>query len=255
MPDLKPLLIALCCILFNTNLLAAECRAKSGKQVLPLLELYTSEGCSSCPPADQWLRALKLDDTGLIALAFHVDYWDYIGWKDRFAKASFSQRQRQSAAQGGLGFVYTPQFMLNGRDFRSWNEARLKQGIASISEQIASVALSLSINAKTNDEILMSATAQSVRIEDNHQTDVYVALYESNLTSTVTAGENMGRTLQHDYVVRTLFGPYSLNNNTQLNKAFLLKPEWKARNAGAVIFAQNRHSGEILQSLRLPLCQ
>lgn len=250
---LKPL-IALAIILFSTNLIAAQCSAKSTKHTVPLLELYTSEGCSSCPPADQWLSGLDINNDKLVALAFHVDYWDYIGWKDRFAKASFTERQRKSAAQGGLGFVYTPQFILNGRDFRSWNDARLKQDTDSINQQPAATELSLNVNDKTNGEILISAAAQIAPTEDAKDADIYIALYENKLNSMINAGENIGRTLKHDYVVRELFGPYTFDSKNQFAKAFILKPEWKTREAGAVIFAQNRRSGNILQSLRLPLC-
>lgn len=254
MPTITRFLIVLLCTLFNSQLFASECNAKSSKQISPLLELYTSEGCSSCPPADQWLSNLELKDSTLTPLAFHVDYWDYIGWKDRFAKASFSERQRKSAAQGGLGFVYTPQFMLNGRDFRNWNEAKLIQGVTSIRQQIASADLSLNIQNQTNGDIFVTTSAQTLRTEDNETTDIYLAIYENRLSTTITAGENMGRTLNHDYVVRELFGPYALDSKNQLNKTFILKPEWKTRYAGAVVFAQNRRSGAILQSLRLALC-
>lgn len=95
---------------------AGECSAKSDASTVPLLELYTSEGCSSCPPADKWLSGLKPDPKKLIPLAFHVDYWDYIGWKDKFSKAEYSDRQRKTAAYAGAGYVYTPQFVLSGRD-------------------------------------------------------------------------------------------------------------------------------------------
>ena len=81
--------------------IAAECSAKSGLVTVPLLELYTSEGCSSCPPADKWLGGLKPDTSKFTPLAFHVDYWDYIGWKDKFSKAEYSDRQRKKAAFGG----------------------------------------------------------------------------------------------------------------------------------------------------------
>lgn len=254
MPNITPFLIALLCVLPNNRLLAEECSAKSGKQVLPLLELYTSEGCSSCPPADLWLSNLQFKDSTLTPLAFHVDYWDYIGWKDRFAKASFSERQRKSAAQGGLGFVYTPQFMLNGKDFRNWNEARLTQSATHIRQQVAKIDLSLNIQNKTHGDIIVRTTAQTISATEGEHTDIYLALYENKLSSTITAGENMGRTLNHDYVVRELLGPYPLDAKNQLNKTFILKPEWKTRNAGTVVFAQNRRSGEILQSLGLTLC-
>ena len=90
-----------------------------------LIELYTSEGCSSCPPADNWLSSLK-DEPGLwsrfIPVAFHVDYWDYIGWKDSFAQASFTQRQRQYGQQNNLSSIYTPAVMLNGQEWTSWRQ-------------------------------------------------------------------------------------------------------------------------------------
>jgi hypothetical protein len=248
------LLLGLALVTLSTQLTAAECSAKSAKHTVPLLELYTSEGCSSCPPADQWLSGLKINDQKLVPLAFHVDYWDYIGWKDRFAKASYTERQRKSAAQGGLGFVYTPQFILNGKDFRSWNDTRLEQGINSIHQQPATAELSLNFSNKENGEILISAAAQTMLTDDAKDADVYVALYENKLNSMINAGENMGRTLKHDYVVRELFGPYTFDNKNQFSKAFILKSDWKTRNAGAVVFAQNRRSGSILQSLRLPLC-
>jgi hypothetical protein len=92
-----------------------------------LLELYTSEGCSSCPPADRWLSTLK-DDPGLwkeiIPVAFHVDYWDYLGWKDAFSKAEYTQRQRNYARWNNLRTIYTPGFLQNGKELRGWNRGR-----------------------------------------------------------------------------------------------------------------------------------
>ncbi len=84
-----------------------------------LVELYTSEGCSSCPPADRWLSQLKGQDD-VVALAFHVDYWDRLGWKDRFASAEHTQRQAQQQRSNGARFSYTPQVVVNGRDRPSW---------------------------------------------------------------------------------------------------------------------------------------
>ena len=100
-------------------LAGTQCAASSGAMRAALLELYTSEGCSSCPPADQWLSNLptqNLDALAVVPLAFHVDYWDKLGWVDPFAQAAFTQRQRER--NGRLGWVYTPQFMLNGEDYR-----------------------------------------------------------------------------------------------------------------------------------------
>ncbi len=234
--------------------LAVECHAKSGAQTVPLLELYTSEGCSSCPPADKWLSNLKLGADKLVPLAFHVDYWDYIGWKDRFSDAKYSERQRKTAAFGGAGFVYTPQFVFNGRDFKGSDNSRLNQGIKNSLNQAARANLTLDAINQPNGEILVKATAQAVNTSDIKNSDIFIAVYENKLLSEVKAGENNGRELKHDYVVRDFLGAYQLNNKNEFVKTITLKPEWKNRHAGAVIFVQDSRNGEILQSLQLPFC-
>ncbi len=238
--------------------IAAECSAKSGVQTVPLLELYTSEGCSSCPPADKWMSGIKTDK--VTPLAFHVDYWDYIGWKDRFSKAEYSDRQRKTAAFGSAGFVYTPQFVMNGRDFKGWDNSRLSQSVEA-SQKLASRA-NLSINAvtETNGDITLKTSAQAAKPSDAKTSDVFVALYENKLVSQVKAGENSGSTLKHDYVVREFFGAYQLSNQNEFSKNFTLNSAWKNKgyvfeNMGAVIFVQNSQTGEILQSLALPFCK
>ena len=100
---------------------AQACRAESGAQVPVVVELYTSEGCDSCPPADRWLSTLK-DKPGVLAAAFHVDYWDRLGWKDRFASPRFTERQAQLQAAAGARSSYTPQVRVNGADWRRWPE-------------------------------------------------------------------------------------------------------------------------------------
>ncbi len=233
--------------------IAAECSAKSGVQTVPLLELYTSEGCSSCPPADKWMSSIKTDK--VTPLAFHVDYWDYIGWKDRFSKAEYSDRQRKTAAFGGAGFVYTPQFVMNGRDFKGWDNSRLSQSVEA-SQKLASRAnLSLNVVTEANGDITLKSTATTVKPSDAKTSDIFVAIYENKLVSQVKAGENSGNTLKHDYVVREFFGAYQLSNQNEFSKNFILKPEWKGRDGGAVIFVQNNQTGEILQSLALPFCK
>lgn len=236
--------------------LAAECSAKSGAASVPLLELYTSEGCSSCPPADKWLSGINTDK--VTPLAFHVDYWDYIGWKDKFSKAEYSARQRKIAAFGGAGFVYTPQFVMDGRDFKGWDNSRLNQSV-SAAQKIPSRA-NLSLDAvQENGKITLKTSAQTTNPANTKNVDVFVAIYENKLVSQVSAGENSGRALKHDYVVREFFGAYQINNQNQFTKSFTLSPEWAKRghkfeNIGAVVFVQNSQTGEILQSLALKFC-
>lgn len=234
--------------------IAGQCSAKSGLHTVPLLELYTSEGCSSCPPADKWLSNLKLSADKVVPLAFHVDYWDYIGWKDKFSNAKYSERQRKTAAFGGAGFVYTPQFVFNGRDFKGADGSRLNQSIANSLTQASRANLALDTSNEANGDILIKATAQAVKRTDAKNADIFIAIYENKLVSEVNAGENNGRELKHDYVVRDFFGAYQLNNKNEFIKTITLKPEWENRDAGAVIFVQDSTSGEILQSLKLPFC-
>jgi hypothetical protein len=237
---------------FQSISFAAECVAKSGAHTVPLLELYTSEGCSSCPPADKWMSNIKSND--VTPLAFHVDYWDYIGWKDQFSKAEYSDRQRKTAAFAGAGFVYTPQFVMNGRDFKGWDNSRLNEAITKNQKNPSRANLSLNASTQANGDITLHATANVVNPADVKNADIFVAIYENKLISHVNAGENNGRELKHDFVVRHFFGAYQLSNQNAFSKSFKLNPEWKGREAGAVMFVQDSRNGEVLQSLALPFC-
>ncbi len=255
--QLKPILTCLfssLLLLSQTQSIAAECAAKSGNKTTPLLELYTSEGCSSCPPADKWISQIKQSKSEITSLAFHVDYWDYIGWKDQFSKAEYSDRQRKTAAFGSAGFVYTPQFVFNGRDFKGWDNRRLSSAINQ-TQQLASRA-NLTLNAvnEADGSITLIANAALLNPKVTKNADVFVALYENGLITQVKAGENNGRELKHDYVVRQLFGAYQLNNQHQFSKNFTLANNWKSKEAGAVIFVQDSSNGEIIQSLALHFC-
>ena len=165
---------------------------RSGAERTTLVELYTSEGCSSCPPADRWLSQLK-DDPGLwrniIPLAFHVDYWDYIGWKDEFAREEHSARQRRYAWEGGANSVYTPGMFRNGTEWRGW-----WRGETPVTEKETAGRLTLRVDGR---RLGVAFRPQAAVAEPR----VHVALLGFDLSSRVTAGENDGRTLEHDFVV------------------------------------------------------
>ena len=227
-----------------------QCSASSGAHRTALLELYTSEGCSSCPPADQWLASLPgqgLAPGHVVPLAFHVDYWDKLGWVDPFAQAAFTQRQRER--NGRLGWVYTPQFMLDGEDFRP-NNLKLR---ATLARSPAPAALKLTLDRSDPRRWLTQLKADVPTPTEAHQ--VYVALYENNLVSHIQAGENAHRSLSHDFVVRQLVGPFALNARGQLQQslAFALKPDWKPADMGLAAFIQ-RADGRAVQALALPAC-
>lgn len=255
----QSLLTALYAIMFASNATAQpQCSAVSGPQTNALVELYTSEGCSSCPPADQWLTRLKTQGNQLgniVPIALHVDYWDYIGWKDNFANPAFAKRQREMVASGHARGVYTPQIAINGLDTRSWlSESRFKSEVASINRMPAKAEIRLAVN---------STTAKSLQVSTNIKTAeagplvYYLALQENNLQSTVSAGENRGEMLRHDYVVRQWLGPFKLGADGKINESheIQLQPTLKQHDLSVVAFVQNSATGEILQALGLGLCE
>jgi hypothetical protein len=170
---------------------SATCSAHSTAQPPAVVELYTSEGCSSCPPADRWLSALK-GRPEVLALAFHVNYWDRLGWPDRFANAATTERQHRLQRASGAPYVYTPQVMLNGRDLRSWRAATLSRLPAS------PVSLTLVREGARVQASIAGPASQALA--------GYWAVLEDGHVSRVKAGENAGETLAHDHVV-SLYRP------------------------------------------------
>lgn len=248
-----------CCLLWATPNVQA-CSVSSTDQRVSLLELYTSEGCSSCPPADQWLSRLQAagyPTDKVIPLALHVDYWDYIGWKDRFARPEFTARQRQAASRDLASFVYTPQVLLNGRDFRGWQQAnRFGQALEAYRSQAARVQLRLDVTPQPSGQYRLKLDAKALDADSRKQGDVYIAVYENGLKTKVNAGENSGRELSHDHVVREWRGPYRLQDATGASweSLIMLDKSWQGRDAGVAAFVQNRSSGEVLQAVATDLC-
>jgi len=166
----------------------------SGDSQVGLLELYTSEGCSSCPPADRWLSRFK-DHPDLwktiVPVAFHVDYWDYIGWSDRFADARYSERQRSYAGAGLIRNVYTPGLIWRGREWRGFFSGR------DLPEMKAGSAGMLHVRVESGYVEVEFRPAG----EPPELMLVNLALLGFNLASEVAAGENRGTTLTHDFAV------------------------------------------------------
>ncbi len=255
----QSLLSALCAILFASNVIAQQqCSAVSGPQTNALVELYTSEGCSSCPPADQWLTRLKTQGHqfgNIVPIALHVDYWDYIGWKDNFANSAFARRQREMASSGHARGVYTPQIAINGQDTRSWlSDARFKNDITSINSMPAKAEIRLAVNSTTAKSLQVST---SIKSAESGPLAYYLTLQENNLQSTVNAGENRGELLRHDYVVRQWLGPFKVGAEGKISASheIQLQPAWKQRDLSVVAFVQNSATGEIVQGLALGLCE
>jgi hypothetical protein len=232
----------------------AACEASSGEKSVPLVELYTSEGCNSCPPADRWLSDLLRSAPPVVALSFHVDYWNDLGWRDRFSSPDFTLRQyRRIDAQGG-GTAYTPQIMVNGRVWRKWlsrfPEARdLEQAGGQPAQARLKLALTPADEASWTVELSGRVEAPTTGL------DAYLAVYEDGLTTTVRAGENRGRTLHHDRVVRKLFGPFALDANGSLQtRTKIERVRFESGRHGIAAFIQRRNGAEVLQALAMPFC-
>lgn len=231
-------------------LAAPTCVAKSGAYRAVLLELYTSEGCDSCPPADRRLSLWK-DQGGfagrLVPLAFHVDYWDRLGWTDRFASPQYTQRQYQMASLARSRLVYTPQFLRNGRDWRSTGSP-----IEGSDVSLPGATIAIELGPPGSGQLLVTGSITVTRSDS----EAWLALYENNLESRVLAGENGGKVLRHDYVVRRLFGPMSSDAKGQLalKQQIALAADWKSADIGVVVFVQDRSTGEVLQALQRHAC-
>jgi len=193
---------------------ASPCLAISSKAAPTVVELYTSEGCSSCPPADKWLSTLKARPD-VLALAFHVNYWDRLGWPDRFASAEATARQHELATLAGSRQVYTPQVMVNGRDWRNWPK---------LPDVNAAAPVGLTLTREGE-----KVTAQVAAVQGSAaQLAGYWAVLEDQHMSQVRAGENSGETLRHDHVVR-LYKPV---------------PAWAAAQGGSTELSVSRGAPE-----------
>ena len=229
----------------NATLACSVPSGASGHDMLPLVELYTSEGCDSCPPADRWLSAtFPADRAGASVLAFHVDYWDRLGWKDRFASPDFTARQHAAMRANRATFVYTPQVLVQGRDVGAAKRidavqaARSRAGRATIA--LESDGPDLRVRASVPDKAARRNAA------------VFVAYTGSGLVSDVEAGENRGVQLHHDHVVRALYGPYPVDDQGQARATVrIAPPAERGRSAAVVAFVQDRASGDVLQTLTL----
>ena len=233
--------IAIACAALGAGAAAAAapaCKAESQATLTPVIELYTSEGCSSCPPADRWLSTLKpIAASGrAVVQAFHVGYWDYIGWVDRFATPAHTTRQRQVASQNALSTIYTPQLVRNGRDWRDHSRA-IESG------ESARARIALQKNADDAFEAVVTPG------DGVGAWAAYWTVTENGHSSKVKAGENAGETLQHDFVVRQYvqLGEYRGPSRVTL-RAIAPQPA-HARQVNLVVFEPK--TGKPLQAITL----
>lgn len=225
-----------------SNLPAEARTASTGERIPVIVELFTSEGCSSCPPADAVLSELEksqpVANVQIITLGEHVDYWNYLGWSDPFSNAIFSERQ-QAYSQSLGSNTYTPQMVVNGQ--AEFNGSDASKAVAAITRALHEPKAKLSLTAGENSKIAVTTTAIPTGV-DTARLQVVLALTENNLSSNVVRGENAGRVLKHRTVVRSLkvIGtPAEAEANLTFDKS------WKRENLQIVAFLQDSKTHHI----------
>jgi hypothetical protein len=216
-----------------------------------VVELFTSEGCSSCPPADELLGHLRqakvVDGVEVVPLGLHVDYWNFQGWRDRFSSAAYSERQLKYVEKFRIPSAYTPQMVVDGAaEFVGDDAPRARYLIARAAARPAPVDV----------QVTLSADKLQVRVKSQPAAagDVMLALTEDNLQSKVSAGENGGRELRHSAVVRDLRSLGRLHDGSfEAAVPLNLKKDWKRDDLRVVVFVQEPHNGPIDGAVSLQL--
>ena len=228
---------------------SSACKAASGANITPVVELYTSEGCSSCPPADKWLSTLKGKQVANPAViqAFHVNYWDYIGWPDRFATPAHTNRQRQISSWNKQNGIYTPQMVLNGGDWRGWGGIGPLNAALPATKTVATSSINLQQTGADQFEAVVSPIAGSNGAPSTWS--AYWTITEHGHVTKVKAGENSGETLLHDFVVRqyTPVGDYSAASTQKLSLRGVAKTPGHERQVNLVVF--DPKTGKTLQAV------
>jgi hypothetical protein len=222
----------------------------SGDKQTAVVELYTSEGCSSCPSADRWLSRLieaPKDELDVLALAFHFDYWNYLGWKDRFSSAAYTSRQRQLGANNRQKTIYTPEFFVNGMEARGTN--KILQKIQQANQQQSPLDLKLTVTRDQTGLVLeLQAPGDHDKGERIHHRYL---VYENKLSTDVQRGENSGETLRHEQVVRYMSEAQRLRQQNQYR--ITIDPDWKPENIGVAVLVTSPGNKKYLQALHTPV--
>ncbi len=232
----------------------AACTADSGNTRAALVELYTSEGCSSCPLADQQLNKLTQAGLRVVPLALHVDYWDSIGWKDPFAQPSFTQRQAWEVHANQHRTSFTPHFFVNGKEVQDWR-ADLGDNLKPASvPAVARIVVSAECQGPSSLRLKVDGT-----VADHGRSrgllQLFVVVTESRLSVQVDAGENRGVRLDHEAVARNWIGPIAVQGNAAALDRVVNIPQLAGGHVGVVAFIQDATSAEVLQAVDTGFCK
>ncbi|MDB5132613.1 MAG: hypothetical protein JWR02_2362 [Mucilaginibacter sp.] len=219
----------------------------SENKAFAIVELFTSEGCSSCPPADDLVAKIQKESAGkpVYILAYHVDYWNHLGWKDQFSSADFSKRQHDYANYLHLQSVYTPQIVVNGKtEFVGSEEGVLRNAIRTSLQKGASARVDLSILKANKNQVSLKYTTEGA----DKNTVLFVAILQKAAKTKVMRGENGGHTLSHVQIVRKL-QRVALNGKSGVED-IALPNGFDARNWEIIGFLQNTSNGAVTGAAR-----
>ncbi|MGF6665970.1 hypothetical protein QF000_007638 [Paraburkholderia atlantica] len=246
-----------------------QCATHSPAHRLALVELYSSEGCDSCPPADRWLGQWKSNSAahGIVPLALHVDYWNSLGWTDRFSQHRFTERQQTLTHLAGAHTIYTPEVFVAGRELRDWSQRdSFERRIDELVAEPAQASVALALSPREPGAFDVDAQFSTTAAPATGPLSAYLAVYENALTTQVGAGENRGATLHHERVVRAWFGPVPLvAGHARIRQDIDVRDAsvdakadpipHAADRFGVVAFVESDASGDVLQAADLPACR
>ena len=237
----------------SANAMETTITASSKPFRVPLVELYTSEGCSSCPRADRWLSQLGeslADDFEAVPLAFHVDYWNYLGWTDPFARPEYTERQRTVALNNRQASIYTPELVVDGREARGGRD--IVESIQQANVQRADVGIQLTL--RNGEPQKVSIDARIDNRSANDRAEAFIAVFENQITREIGAGENRGRTLRYDFVVRHWSRAFAvLNGKQSIMHTVDIPADWGRENLHIALVVLNPDTGATLQAIRTPI--
>ncbi len=228
--------VTFACLSFSFHTDSTRMDAVKANEGFAVVELFTSEGCSSCPPADEvMIRMAKEFPGNVYFLGYHVDYWNYIGWNDPFSKAEFTDRQRKYATIFGLESIYTPQVVVNGRkEFVGSKEHLLRRAIQDGLLDSAGLVISAEATG-TNDGII----SVSCKTRSASGLLLNIALVQKKAITNVKRGENSGRKLEHINIVRELKS-FSAGNNETITAGFKIPSGLTVKDMQLIAFLQNK---------------
>ena len=236
--------------------MTAQGRPAPAPRVPVLVELFTSEGCSSCPAADALLESLQreqpVESAVIIPVGLHVDYFDHAGWKDAFSSAAFTERQRNYSEKFGPTSVFTPQIVVNGHEAVEGNDSHLVR--RAITSAATRSSLPLSIAAKAAADRLLLTIEMPAAPANAEQIQVLAAITQDGLSTVVKAGENGGRTMRHVAVARKLERIDVLRRQARvIDKTMSVSSRWGAEGLNAVVWLQGSKSRQVYGAASRPI--